>query len=54
MEKIYRPIFGLSKNIIIGLPISVEALFMGISSIFRSHLIDKKGWKPSLFGKFIR
>lgn len=45
MEKFYHPIPGLSKNLILGLPISGEMFFFGIASIFSGPLILKRGWR---------
>lgn len=45
MQEIYKPILGLSKNVIIGLPISVNFLFGAIATIIAGILIDKKGWR---------
>jgi len=51
MENLYEPILGLSKDIVIGLPISVEMFFVGISLVIAGRWMDKKGWQtPFLFG----
>ncbi|MFO7819474.1 MAG: MFS transporter [Halanaerobacter sp.] len=46
MNDLYQPLGGLSKDVILGLPISAEMLFAGLSMTLAGHLIDKKGWKP--------
>lgn len=45
MQGFYHPIAGLSKNLVLGLPISCEMLFFGISSIYSGSLIAKRGWR---------
>jgi predicted MFS family arabinose efflux permease len=46
MKKISQPMFGLSENVIIGLPISAELLFMAAASMIAGYAVDKRGWKP--------
>ncbi len=54
METLYnpaQPIFGLSKNIIMGLPISMQMLFTSISLLISGAWCDKRGWaEPFLIG----
>ena len=51
MENLYKPIFGLSKDVIIGLPISVEFFFVGIAIFISGIWLDKRGWhEPFLIG----
>ena len=51
MENLYKPIFGLSKDVVIGLPISVEFFFVGIAIFISGIWLDKRGWhEPFLFG----
>ncbi len=51
MEKLYEPLFGFPKDLVMGLPISVEMLFAGISILFSGVWIDKRGWhEPFLMG----
>jgi len=45
MEKLYEPIFGLSKDIAIGLPISFEMFFAGIMLVVAGIWMDKRGWR---------
>ena len=45
MEKLHEPILGLSKDIIIGLPISVEMFFAGIMFIVAGIWMDRRGWR---------
>ena len=42
-------IFGMSKDVILGLPISAEMLFAGIAIIFSGIIVDKKGWHTAFF-----
>lgn len=46
MKKITQPMFGLSENVIVGLPISAELLFMAIASMIAGYAVDRRGWKP--------
>ncbi len=51
VEQLYEPILGLSKNVIMGLPISVNMLFAGIALIIGGIWLDKRGWhEPFVFG----
>lgn len=53
-EKLYAPLFGLSKDMVIGLPISVELLFVGISILISGIWLDKRGWhEPFIAGLFL-
>ncbi len=45
MQNFYHPVPGLSKNLVLGLPISCEMLFFGISSIYSGTLISNRGWR---------
>ncbi len=51
MERLYEPIFGLSKAVVMGLPISVEFFCVGVAILFSGYWLDKSGWhKPYLCG----
>jgi predicted MFS family arabinose efflux permease len=53
-EKLYAPLFGLSKDMVMGLPISVELLFVGISILISGIWLDKRGWhEPFIAGLFL-
>ena len=47
MENLYEPIFGFSKDMVMGLPISVEMFFAGLSIFIAGIWIDRKGWRQS-------
>ncbi len=49
MKQFAEPLFGLSKEVIIALPISLEMLFAAISSLIAGYIIDKKGWRYVFF-----
>ncbi len=50
-EKLYSPIFGLSKDVIMGLPISVELFFVGVCILVSGIWLDKRGWhEPFITG----
>ncbi len=51
MEKLYEPIFNLSKDMVMGLPISTEMFFAGIAVFIAGTWIDRRGWhEPFLSG----
>ncbi len=53
-EKLYSPFWGLSKDTVMGLPISVEFLFVGISIFISGFWNDRRGWhEPFLTGLFL-
>lgn len=54
MKNLYEPMWGISQGIIIGLPITSEMFFAGLTTIIAGYLIDKKGWRVSFYlGLFI-
>jgi predicted MFS family arabinose efflux permease len=54
MAKLYEPIFGLSKDMVMGLPISVEMFFAAISLFIAGAWLDRRGWhEPFLTGLFL-
>ncbi|MDD2390932.1 MAG: MFS transporter [Desulfobacterales bacterium] len=54
MEKLYEPMFGLSKEMVLGLPISVEMFFAGIALFISGAWLDRRGWhEPFLTGLFL-
>ena len=53
-EKLYTPLFGLSKDVIMGLPISVELFLVGVSILIAGAWLDRRGWhEPFLAGLFL-
>ena len=51
MELFYKPLWGLSKDVVLGLPISVEMLAAGLSLIPIGAWMDKRGWhRPFMLG----
>lgn len=51
MQMLYEPLFGLSKNVVLGLPISVEMLAALITALLAGSLSDRHGWHiPFLLG----
>jgi len=51
MEQLYIPMFGLSKDIVLSLPISGEMFFAGITAIIVGWLLDRINWHlPFLYG----
>jgi predicted MFS family arabinose efflux permease len=54
MENLYIPIFNLSKEVIMGLPISVEFMFVGIAILISGVWLDRRGWhEPFVCGLVI-
>ncbi|MDH3689843.1 MAG: MFS transporter [Gammaproteobacteria bacterium] len=54
MENLYEPIFGLSKDMILGLPISIEFLFVGVAILLAGIWLDRRGWhEPFMLGLVI-
>jgi len=54
MEKLYTPIGALSKNTVMGLPISVEFCCVGITIFLSGFWVDRRGWhEPFLTGLFL-
>lgn len=54
MEKLYDPIIGLSKDMVMGLPISIQMFFTAISVLIAGVWCDRRGWhEPFLGGLFL-
>ncbi len=54
MEKLYKPFLGLSKDMVMGLPISVRTFFVGISFFIAGVWLDHRGWhEPFFIGLFL-
>lgn len=49
MERLYQPMFGLSKNMVMSLPISLTMLTAGIAIFVGGTWIDRHGWHRALF-----
>lgn len=47
METLYEPFWGLSREVILGLPICTTMLFGGISPLIAGPWVDKRGWHES-------
>ncbi|MCP5417327.1 MAG: MFS transporter [Chromatiaceae bacterium] len=51
MREIYTPLLGLPMDVVIGLPISVEFLFVGLFFLLAGFWVDARGWhQPFLVG----
>jgi predicted MFS family arabinose efflux permease len=51
MENLYQPILGLSKDMVMGIPISARVLSTGISILMGGNWGDRRGWhEPFLTG----
>ncbi|OWF66531.1 hypothetical protein B6A14_00675 [Polynucleobacter hirudinilacicola] len=53
MKDIYRPLWGLSFNVIVGLPIASEMFGAFLSSLLAGYFIDRYGWRPVFVCGFI-
>ena len=54
VNNLYQPLWGLGKDVIIGLPISFSMFFLAISMPLTGILSDRIGWyKPMIAGIFI-
>jgi predicted MFS family arabinose efflux permease len=54
METLYEPFMGLSKEVIMGLPISAEFFCVGIAILFSGVWLDRRGWhQPFITGLFL-
>lgn len=53
MERLYEPLFGLSKNVVMGLPISVEFLCVGIAILGSGYWLDRSGWHKPFIGGLV-
>ena len=50
MQKLYIPFWGLSRDTIMGLPISAEFLFAGIGILISGGWLDRRGWHEPFIG----
>ena len=51
MGNLYEPILGLSKELVMGLPLSVSMLFAAITMIVAGGWMDRRGWhEPFIVG----
>jgi predicted MFS family arabinose efflux permease len=51
MDTIYRPLFGLSREVVLGMPLAFEMLGGGLVLIPAGWWIDRRGWhQPFLLG----
>ncbi len=54
VDTLYEPLWGLSKDVILGLPISVFMFFLALSMVLGGSVTDRFGWRrPLLIGIFI-
>lgn len=47
MKELAEPLWGLSENVILGLPVSAEMLFTGLAAVLAGSLIDSRGWRSA-------
>lgn len=54
MEDLYQPMYGLSRDMAMGIPISVRVFFTGVSIFLGGNWGDKRGWQePFVVGLFL-
>lgn len=49
MKSIYRPVMGLSENVVFGLPVSVNFLLGALSTLMAGKFIEEIGWRKTFF-----
>ena len=50
MRHLYQPLFGLSKEMVLGLPISLEMLCALLAALVSGTLTDRRGWHIPFIG----
>lgn len=54
MKQLYEPLMGLPKGVILGLPITVEFIFVGLAIFGSGFWVDRRGWQePFLMGMIL-
>lgn len=53
MKELYQPLWGLPKEVVLGLPISVELLCISLSIIVTGHIIERRGWRFSFYNGLV-
>lgn len=49
MKDFYAPIPGLSREVVLALPVSLEMLGFGLASVLGGALAGRRGWKPVFY-----
>jgi predicted MFS family arabinose efflux permease len=49
MSHLYKPLLGLSKDVVLGLPLSAEMLGGILAIVFAGWCINKQGWKRIIY-----
>jgi predicted MFS family arabinose efflux permease len=49
VERLYKPLFGLSREVVAGLPISAEFLSVGVAILVAGVWYDRRGWQQPMF-----
>ncbi len=53
MARLYEPMMGLPRDVVLGLPITVEFIFVGLAIFGSGYWVDRRGWhEPFLAGLF--
>ncbi len=51
MERLYQPMFGLPKDLVLGLPVSAMFLMVGVTFLIAGAWMDRRGWhEPFVVG----
>ena len=53
MEKLHGSFFGLSRDVVMGLPISTEFFFVGLSILICGIWLDRRGWYEPFFSGIV-
>jgi len=53
MQDLYQPLWGLPREVILGLPISAELLCIGLSIIITGYIIERRGWRFPFYSGLI-
>ncbi len=53
MKDLYQPMWGLPKEVVLGLPISAELLCAALSIIITGYIIERRGWRFPFFSGLI-
>ena len=53
MKDLYQPLWGLPREVVLGLPVSAELLGIGLSIIITGYIIERRGWRFPFYSGLI-
>jgi len=53
MKELYQPMWGLPREVVLGLPISAELLCVSLTIIITGYIIERRGWRLPFFSGLI-